>query len=220
MAEAIAIVSFVSAAASLVQLGADLIVRIKEFRQNAKNLPAALLHISDQLPLLINTVNSLHEQAETYSLDPKTEAALIPVVRGVTSQINQVHSILVKVMPSAGSSKWKKYVKAVESLNQQGTINELASVIDRYISNLTAYQTARNGVQIKSLVDSFGRIGVPELQANSSRKACFLVPYHTDNDDKFIGRQDIINEIDERLGLKNRAVLAGIGGVGYVNSWL
>ena len=123
------IVSFVSAATSLVQLGAGLIERRNPDKARRVWLQSFSTS-SDQLPLLVDTVNSLHEQAKTFNLDPETEAALKPVVRGVTSEIDQVQSILVKVIPSVGSSKWKKYVKAVESLNQQRTINELASVID------------------------------------------------------------------------------------------
>jgi hypothetical protein len=40
------------------------------------------------------------------------------------------------------------------------------------------------------------------------------VPF--DQDPKFIGREDIIKEIDQRFEANRRVAISGIGGVGYV----
>jgi hypothetical protein len=42
----------------------------------------------------------------------------------------------------------------------------------------------------------------------------FTVPF--DRDAKFIGREDIIKEIDRKFEVQRRVALAGIGGVGCV----
>jgi nucleoside phosphorylase len=47
-----------------------------------------------------------------------------------------------------------------------------------------------------------------------SRTVCFAVPFERDS--KFIGREDVITEIDRRFELQRRVALAGIGGVGWV----
>ena len=43
---------------------------------------------------------------------------------------------------------------------------------------------------------------------------CFAVPFERDS--KFIGREDIITEIDRKFEVQRRVALAGIGGVGWV----
>jgi nucleoside phosphorylase len=47
------------------------------------------------------------------------------------------------------------------------------------------------------------------------KDACFMVPFQQTS--RFVGREDILAMIDEKLDAKQPAVLAGIGGVGYVN---
>jgi hypothetical protein len=131
--------------------------------------------------------------------------------------LTQLDSVLVKVLPSAKASTWEKGIKAVRSLKAQKTVDDFASVIDRYISNLTVYQTTHNGDLIKTLIKLIEGMNSPQLQdvqVAPPRKPYFMVRYQTDED--FIGREEIVEEIRRRFGRKNRVAIAGIGGVGYV----
>jgi hypothetical protein len=215
MAEAIAVISFVSAVWSLADFGMGVVKRLNEFKTNVHDLPQTFLHISDQLPLLIDTVNRLHDQAKDGHLSPQTEKALGPVVEGVHAQLTQLDSVLVKVLPSAKASTWEKGLKVVRSLKAQKTVDNFASVIDRYVSNLTAYQTTQNGDLIKTLINLIERMNSPQLQGVqvAPPRKLFMVRYQTDED--FIGREEIMEEIRRRFGRKNRVAIAGIGGVGY-----
>jgi hypothetical protein len=49
-------------------------------------------------------------------------------------------------------------------------------------------------------------------QVSPSRTASFTVPFERDS--KFIGREDIIIEINRQFEVQRRVALAGIGGVG------
>ena len=49
-------------------------------------------------------------------------------------------------------------------------------------------------------------------RVSPSRTVCFTVPF--ERDPKFIGREDIITEIDTKFEIQRRVALAGIGGVG------
>jgi hypothetical protein len=49
-------------------------------------------------------------------------------------------------------------------------------------------------------------------QVSLSQTACFTVPFERDS--KFIGREDIIAEIEKQFEIRRRVALAGIGGVG------
>lgn len=79
MAEAIVVISFVSAIWSLADFGTQVVKRLNEFRTNVRDLPQSLIHISDQLPLLIDTVNRLHKQVKDGNLSSATEQALHPL---------------------------------------------------------------------------------------------------------------------------------------------
>lgn len=138
MAEAIAVISFVSAVWSLADHGTKVVKGLTEFRTNVRDLPQSLIHISDQLPLLIDTVNRLHNQARDGNLSSATEKALQPVVDGIHAQVTKLDSILAKVLPSAKASTWEKGLKAVKSLGFQKAVDEFALVIDRYVLNLAA----------------------------------------------------------------------------------
>jgi hypothetical protein len=214
MAEAIAIISFVSVVWSLADYGTKVMTRLNEFRTNVRDLPQAFQHISDQLPLLIDTVNRLHDQAKDSRLSHETETALRPVVKGIHTQLTRLNSVLVKVLPSARASTWDKGLKAFKSLGYQKTVEDFALVIDRYISNLTAYQTTSNGALIKDLISLIEQTSLQGVQAAPPRKPCFIVRYETDED--FIGREETMEEIRRRFGTGNRVAIAGIGGVGYV----
>ena len=54
---------------------------------------------------------------------------------------------------------------------------------------------------------------VPVLTVAKTQTAIFLVPFGQDN--QFIGRENIISEIDERLETEQRIALIGIGGIGH-----
>jgi hypothetical protein len=77
------VISFVSAVCSLADYGTRVVKRLNEFRTNVHDLPQTILHVSDQLPLLIDTVNRLHDQAEDGHLSLQTETVLRPVVGGI-----------------------------------------------------------------------------------------------------------------------------------------
>jgi tetratricopeptide (TPR) repeat protein len=216
MAEAIAVISFVSAVYSLADFGTRVVKRLNEFRTNVHGLPQTFLHVSDQLPLLIDTVNLLHRQANDGHLSPQAEIVLRPVVEGILAQLTQLDSVLVKVLPSAKASTWEKGIKAVRSLRIQKTVDDFASVIDRYVSNLTIYQTTHNSDLIKTLINLIERMNSSQLhdvQVAPRRKPYFMVRYQTDED--FIGREEIMEEISRRFGRKSRVAIAGMGGVGY-----
>jgi hypothetical protein len=46
----------------------------------------------------------------------------------------------------------------------------------------------------------------------NKQKPCFIVPF--ERDQQFIGREDILNEIEQKFKSQRRVALAGIGGVG------
>lgn len=64
-------------------------------------------------------------------------------------------------------------------------------------------------LQIHSLCDY---ADIYQVTPSRTSQAYFLIPFERDL--QFIGRDDIITEVDRRLETKRRVALAGIGGVG------
>ena len=216
MAEAIAVISFISAVASLTNYGKIVVKRLNDFRSNVRDLPGVFLYIGHQLPLLITTVDKIYERAKNGDIDVETEAALRPVVDGVQEQLRELDVVLVKVLPSAKASTWGKGIKALKSPGYEKTVREIASVIDRYALNLTAYQTVSNGNLIAKLTQRISFDQHPPIQVMPVKTACFMLRYESDND--FLGQEHRMAEIERRFETDSRVALAGIGGVGYASS--
>lgn len=216
MAEAIAVISFVSAVSGLVSFGWDVSKRLNEFRKNVRELPEAFKHIDIRLPFLLETLDRLKTQAK-----PGDIVFLDPVVVGLQGQLQRLREVLDKVLPSAKASTWEKGLKAVKSLHYEKVVEEFDAVIERYISDLTLFQTTSNGrflEELQHLVEKTSQLQLaattqPLPPAKSPKaKAIFEIPFDPDTD--FIAREEVIRTIEERFKTSNRVALAGIGGVG------
>ena len=83
-----------------------------------------------------------------------------------------------------------------------------------YTQVLTYYHAtgSATAAQVASITEA---ISTMTISATSLMKSCFMVRYQKDED--FVGREDIMKEIEQRFQLKNRVAMTGIGGVGYGN---
>lgn len=218
MAEGIAALGLASAILSFIEFGAKVIKRLDEFKANVTDLPQSFLHISNQLPLLVDITKRLHGQACRDELDPKTKSTLMPVVEGLHGEIQKLDAVLRKILPAAQDSTWRKGIMAVRSLAAQKTVDDFAAVIRDYVMNLTAFQTTHNADLIRSLMklikDQNSKVPADELK--KPRKPEWMINY--DSDEHFVGRGDVIEAIGRQFGDgKGRVALTGIGGVGSVN---
>ena len=80
------------------------------------------------------------------------------------------------------------------------------------------YAAASAAACARELLGIMQRNGVADTlpaadRLSASRTFCFAVPFERDS--KFIGREDVITEIDKRFEVQRRVALAGIGGVGW-----
>ena len=151
MAEAVAVIGFVSAIASLADYGERLIKRLNEFQRNVRELPQSFLHISVQLPLLVDIIRRLHDQSKQGELLPDTQTLLKPVLDCLSKEIQKLDAVLGKILPSADASTWEKGVKALKSVGAQKDVDEFAAIIRDYVASLTAFQTTHNSDLIRRL---------------------------------------------------------------------
>ena len=207
MAEALAVVGLVASIVQLVDFSGRLVDRLKEFQSATQDLPKAFQDISIQLPLLVNTLRRTQSQATAGHVSSETAGVLKPVVEGCLSRIRSLEEILAKALPTQESSAWERSFKALSSLRYDKAVLQISLALQSYVQYLT-YHEASHKASILAVP--------PELRTEpdgEQRNTCFMVRY--DRDPNFVGREDIIKEIDKRFVLGQRRVaLAGIGGVG------
>jgi hypothetical protein len=207
MAE-LAAVGLAASIINFVDFGIKVVVRLHEF-QSAIHLgedPKPYRDIKIELPLLINTLRRTREQAENGQISEDTARSLMPVIQGCYDQIRQLDQML-HALPNAQHSSWKRGVKAVASIGKEKKFSEVAQTLKEYVQFLTYHQAAAGSLSPP--------LEVPRsLCTESTVEPLFLVPF--ERDEKFVGRSELVSEVDRSLKLHRRVALAGIGGVGYV----
>lgn len=199
MAEAIVVISFVSAIAGLVDISCRVVKRLNDFHLHSKSnkVPKALQHVKEQLPLIIDSVQRTEEISKCGSVDEETQKALIPALDGCKQLLLHLDENLEKVLPSENDSSWDRTRKALRSISKDKDFQSLLKELDRYLSIFTFHNSSESK---KFEVD------------NTAASRIFMIP--TTQDLRFVDRPDLFEELD--LSFKNygRAALAGIGGAG------
>jgi N-terminal domain on NACHT_NTPase and P-loop NTPases len=209
MAE-LATISLAACIVNFADFGIKVAVRLHEFRSAIPlgEEPKPFRDIIIELPLLIDTLKRTREQAENGQISEATSHSLMPVIQGCHDQIKQLDEIL-QTLPNAQDSSWKRSVKAVASIGKEKKFVEVANTLKEYVQFLTYHQAAAGWLSPP--------LEVPRsLSTESIVEPVFLVPFERDS--KFVGRSELVSEIDRRLKVHRRVALAGIGGVGYVKT--
>ena len=211
MAEALAIVGLVSAIVQFVDFGAKIVERLNEFNSDAHEVPKTFQTIEVQLPLLIDTLHRTQQQASDGHISMRTASALKPLIEACCEEITALQKILDKAIPPKESSSWRRRVQALKSLAHDDDVERSITKLESHIRLLAFHQST-------SVTDELLKLRVSLQTHNTmphpSRKPVFMVPF--DRDETFVGRKDILDSIDQKLNAsRRRAVLSGIGGVGY-----
>jgi hypothetical protein len=195
MAEALAVVGLVSAIVQFIDFGAKIVGRLQDFHSSVDEVPKAFRDVKVELPLLLDTLKRTQAQAESGAVSRETQIALLPVVKGCRTQLELLDSILIKTLPKPGDSTWRRGRMAFSSVGQEKKVDQITSKLRNYVQTLTYHQAT-------------GSIGL----AIRPPKPCFIMPF--DRDQNFVGRTQILQDIEDRFKNQRRVALAGIGGVG------
>ena len=205
MAEAIAVISFVSAVAGLVEIGSRAISRLNDFRCETREIPDALRHISSQLPLVVDSLGRSKARAQSGELSMATQTALLPSLDACSELLNSLEGLLQDLLPVKNDSAWERKMKALKSLSKDKCMRGLLTDLDRYIITLTLHNTS-----IASVGNS----------SASLMHEVFLKTIPSNRDPNFVDRPEIFRVLEANLDKYRRAALSGVGGVGYVSSGL
>jgi hypothetical protein len=211
MAEALAIVGLISAIVQFVDFGSKVVERLNEFGTDIHELPKTFQDIRVQLPLLINTLERTQRQATGGHISDATALSLKPLIDACSEEIEALQIILDKTIPPRKSSSWQRRIHALKSLAHDKDVDRSIKKLESHIRLLSYHQSTTNSDELLAL-----RISPPAYSAPAHplSKPIFMVPF--DRDETFVGRKDILEIIDQKTcASRRRAVLTGIGGVGY-----
>ena len=197
MAEAIAVISFVSAIAGLVDISCQVVKRLNDFHSQGNDVPKALQHVKEQLPLVIDSIKRTEEKSKSGYVNEETQKALIPALKGCKELIFRLDEKLEEVLPLENDSSWDRTRKALQSISRDKDFQSLFKELDRYLSIFTLHNSSDSKI-----------VGAK----NTRVSPVFMVP--TMRDPNFVDRPGLFEELESNMTNHGRAALAGIGGAG------
>ena len=208
MAEALAVVGIVSSIIQVVEFSTKVAERLNDFASTVGEVPRAFRHIQTELPLIIDSLRRIKNQAESGSVESATTTAVWPVLKDCQREITRLQNILDKTVPSVGDSSWERRKKAFLSLGKDKEVEEIADSLSRYVRVLTLHQALEG-----SKPDS----QAPPKYEPARPRYFTLVPF--DRNAHFVDREDVFKQIDDsfkvRKGSQPKVALFGLGGIGW-----
>ena len=111
MAEAVAVVGLVASIVQLVEFGSSVAARLRDFQSRAQDVSATLRGIQTQLPLLLEAMKCIEEQADSELFIEQRAKALQPVVKGCEQAVEKINSLLTTTLPADGRQPGKIFSK-------------------------------------------------------------------------------------------------------------
>ena len=212
MAEAAAIVGLVASIASLVDLSAKVVSRLRDFTSKSSDIPESFRSMSTRLPLLTTTLQNIQSQAEAGRLPEVLMKNLKAVVDDTVKQIAAVQTILFRVLPSDGDSKLRRALKALKSVAKNDKLQQALEKIYKNVDSLTLHQTDR-------ILEGVSKLSVAPATPSNLFGVCLGRAPQVAADD-FIGRTKELQQLRDWLSPKSQpnrqriVSIVGLGGLG------
>ncbi|KAM3077406.1 hypothetical protein ACMFMG_006751 [Clarireedia jacksonii] len=153
MAEAFGVVGIVVNIIDLVTFTSKVVARLNEFQSSLNEVPKSLYHTKVELTLLGKVLQQIKEAIDNGLLETEKSAVLLPTILACTEQLTEIDSILSRLMPKQSDGRTKKALKSVDSVFQEGKIQNITKTIHRYIGILTFYFVALS-LSLKPLTET------------------------------------------------------------------
>jgi len=170
--------------------------RIREYNDRTGDDLAIVQIISARLPGLIDKMEELKLETETGSEPINAQNSLAVAVTSCDELIQRLDVLTKKLIPDETETKSKRLKKAISSVYYKKELSKTWGEIENY----------------KTLLITKVKEVVQEHEIPHSENPVFMVPF--EKDPKFVGRADVIADIEQALKKQNRIAIAGIGGVG------
>ena len=219
MAEAVAVIGLVSSIASLVELSAIVVSRLREFASKTSDVPESFRSLSVRLPLLTATLERITAQAQACRLPTDVTEALQAVVDSTSRQVSIVQVCLSTIIPPENASKIERAVKALKSLAKEDKVCQAVDKIHEDIDFLVLHQTTQHVDTGDRILKELSKLTVAPPTAPYSFGICLGQAPQIDLD-AFVGRTSELQQLrDGLLPTKHPhrqciVSISGMGGVG------
>ncbi|PMD34939.1 ankyrin [Hyaloscypha variabilis F] len=141
MAEAFAVIGFVSSILQLLDFGTKVIKQLHESLHCIDEIPGSLRDITLELPLLIEVLQQITHHFDHGYYRPQVEPMLCSIINACRVEIASLELILNKSLPEQQDSKRSRCLKAVYSLSHEKEIIKISSRLSGYVANLVLFQS-------------------------------------------------------------------------------
>lgn len=146
MAEGFAVVAIISSIVQLVDFTSKVVARLNDFQSGTNEIPKSLGHLKAELPVLVHTLQQIHEAIKAEHFPKECATALLPAVQGCDRSIHDIESILAKTLPTQSDGRTKKVIKSVGSVWNDGKIEGIMTALRGYTGTLTFYFVASSSI--------------------------------------------------------------------------
>ena len=215
-AEALAVVGTIANILQLVDFSSKAISRVKEYGEDAQDIPKTFRDIQTGLPLVVHTLSEIRTRVSTGQVPEKSCTALKGVLGDCKAKLAELKIIFEKVLPQDGASKAQRVWKGLVSLRQDRNVEEISQALWRSLQSLTLFHVvaAPTTQKIEALVEKTSKMDLTPSSASAVQRY-FTVPALSSKE--FVGREETMADLVGRLCLPEthcRVAVVGLGGVG------
>jgi tetratricopeptide (TPR) repeat protein len=203
--EPVAAASLAANIVQFVEFGARVIKRLYDFRESQGDVPEIFRGIGVRLGLLVESLKNCSADG----LPKETERALSRVLTSCHARVGRLEKILTDILPSQQDSWLTRNRKALISIGKDKEVHIIDTELGRCIEILTLHHVLPRPARALQKVDSGSSSSVGE------KKSCCLfygVPRRQVS--RFVGRNGVLHEIEEKFKNSAVVVVRGMGGQG------
>lgn len=215
-AEAFAVVGIIANILQLVEFSSKAISRVKEYGQDAQDVPKIFRYIQTGLPLIVHTLGEIQTRVSNGQVPERSCEALQGVLGNCKAKLAELKIVFEKVLPQDGASRGERVWKGLVSLRQDKKVEEISQALWRSLHSLTLFHVvaAPTIQEIQDLIENTSRIDLAPSPTSAVPKY-FTVPALSSK--TFVGREEIMADLASRFclpGTHCRVAVVGLGGVG------
>ena len=219
MAEAAAVIGLVASVASLVDLSAKIVSRLRDFTAQTSDVPESFRSLADRLPLLTRTLQRIETRVQAGYVQDNTAKDLERLVNSISDQVMVLQQYLDRIIPKDGVSRLERAVKGLKSLAKEDKVKQALKKIHQGIDVVVLHQTTSHVDTGDRILRELSQLNLKNPPVQETFGLC-LGRSPQIEPDTFIGRKAELQQLHEwlshegKLKAQNVVSVVGMGGLG------
>ncbi|CAO2658195.1 Nn.00g059180.m01.CDS01 [Neocucurbitaria sp. VM-36] len=200
MAEGLAAAGAAASILQIIQIGVQVVERIRLYSVSCSDLPEAFKHVGTELPVITVTLQRIDMAAKLDHLDQPSKDALDGASVACKREVEELQKIVFMALPEPGATGLQRTWKAIGSLRYDDKVKKKMDAIRGYVHtlnfNITVYSATGSLTVPISTPPLPGAVGLSRPDPN------------------FVYRPVLDEVLTRSLNPGSRSALVGIGGIG------